>query len=103
MRSSSGGLSNKDCRAEGCVLSNPPSTHTSSNCINTSPGTQKSRAVHSTGRTPSFTMLAHLKLVLLCAVLLGLMTLDVVVAARQLLDDYDNCHNGWCAAVRTVL
>ena len=48
-------------------------------------------------------MLAHLKLVLLCAVLLGLMTLDVVVAARQLLDDYDNCHNGWYAAIRTVL
>lgn len=48
-------------------------------------------------------MLAHVKLVLLCAVLLGIMMFDVAVAARQLLDDYDNCHNGWCAAVRTVL
>ena len=48
-------------------------------------------------------MLAHMELVLLCAVLLGIMAFDVVVAARQLQDDYENCHNGWCAAVCTLL
>ncbi len=44
-------------------------------------------------------MLAHLKVVLLCAFLLGIVMFDVAAAARQLLDDYDNCHNGWCAIV----
>ena len=53
--------------------------------------------------TLSTTMLTCLKLALLFAVMLVIMACDVVHAARQLLDDYDNCHNGWCAIALTAL
>ena len=42
----------------------------------------------------TFTMLAHLKLALLCAVLALIVAMSTVEAARQLLDRYDDCRGG---------
>ncbi len=44
-------------------------------------------------------MLAYAKLALLCIVLVGMLAMSTVDAARQLLDRYDDCRGGWCAGL----
>ncbi|KAK9843664.1 hypothetical protein WJX81_001625 [Elliptochloris bilobata] len=43
----------------------------------------------------SVAMLACLKLALLLALFVAIMAMNTVEAARLLLDEYDNCRNGW--------
>lgn len=44
-------------------------------------------------------MAKYLKVALVCAVALFVLCFSAADAARQLLDAWDNCRNGWCGPV----
>lgn len=46
--------------------------------------------------------MSQLKIALLLALVVVFLCLSAADAARQLLDDFDNCHQGWCATQTTT-
>ena len=44
-------------------------------------------------------MAKYVNFALICAIALFVLCFSAADAARQLLDAWDNCHNGWCGSM----